>query len=123
MLATDLSEFFGRERIYQLPIKRGRAADFYTRAQVLFDGSATHDHLAARLEGGAEIAVVDSPAAAGRTNIRDCLGIGGIPMFVFTPAKQLHIVTAGDRLVLSTGQELIGLIDRGSRPAADPIPP
>ena len=43
MLATDLSEYFGRDRVFQLPASDERTADFYTRAQVLFDDSATHD--------------------------------------------------------------------------------
>ena len=111
MVATDLSEYFGRERVFQLPVKGGRAADFYTRARVLFDGSANHDVLAARIEAGAEISVAVAPAA-GETDNDDCLGAGGIPMFVLTPRKHLRVLAAGDRPALEPGQELIGLIDR-----------
>lgn len=111
MVATDLSEYFGRERVFQLPVKQGRAADFYTRARVLFDGSANHDVLADRIEAGAEIAVAVAPAA-GETDIGDLLGAAGIPMFVHTPGKHLRVLAAGDRPALEPGQELIGLIDR-----------
>lgn len=122
MAATDLSEFFGREHVYQLPVKDGQAASYYTRAQMLFDRLATHDQLAARLAGGAEIAVAKSPAVAGDTNIRGLLGSGGIPMFVVTPGKHLHVVTAGDQLSLDAGQELIGLAEHGSSAHTTPTP-
>ena len=111
MVATDLSEYFGRDRVFQLPVKEGRAADFYTRARVLFDGSANHDVLAARIQAGAEIGVAVSPAA-GETDIGDLLGTAGIPMFVHTPGKRLRVLAAGDRPAIEPGQELIGLIDR-----------
>ena len=52
MIATDLSEYFGRDRVFQLPVTDGQAADFYTRVPVLFDDSATHDKLLARIEAG-----------------------------------------------------------------------
>jgi NhaP-type Na+/H+ or K+/H+ antiporter len=110
MIATDLSEYFGRERVFQLPVKDGRAADFYTRAQVLFDGSANHDALATRIDAGAEIAVAIAPAP-GETGSGNRLGPTGIPMFVLTPGKRLDILAAGDRPSLEPGQELIGLID------------
>ena len=41
MVATDLSEYFGRDRVFQLPVKDEQTADFYTRVPVLFDESAT----------------------------------------------------------------------------------
>ncbi len=111
MFATDLSEYFGRERVFQLPVKEGRTADYYTRSQVLFDSSANHDMLAARIEAGAEITIVAAPATE-ETDIGNLLGAAGIPMFVYTPGKQLQVLAAGDRPTLKPGQELIGLIDR-----------
>jgi len=39
MAATDLSEYFGRDRVFQLPVKDERAGDFLTRVPVLFDDS------------------------------------------------------------------------------------
>ena len=63
MVATDLSEYFGREHVFQLPASDGRTADFYTRAQVLFDDSANHDELLSRIKAGAEITVTEAPAA------------------------------------------------------------
>ena len=85
--------------IFQLPVKPGPSADFYTRAPLLFDESANHDALAARIKAGTKVAVAPTETA-------------GIPMFVHTPAKHLHIAVAGDRPTLETGQELIGLIER-----------
>jgi CPA1 family monovalent cation:H+ antiporter len=122
MIATDLSEYFGSEHVYQLPLSTGRGADFYTRGQLLFDGSANHDWLADRIARGAEISVIASPSSAREANLRDRLGEGRVPMFVYTPGKYLHIVTAGDRLTLEAGQELIGLIDHDSPAHADPTP-
>ena len=110
MVATDLSEYFGREHVYQLSVKRGHNADYYTRAQVLFDVSADHDQLASRIEGGSEIAV---SAAHGAASTGKLDGSGGIevPMFIYTPGKRLHIITAGDHTALDPDQELIGLSD------------
>jgi NhaP-type Na+/H+ or K+/H+ antiporter len=122
MIATDLSEYFGSEHVYQLPVRDRRRADFYTRGQTLFDGSANHDWLAARIAGGAEITILASPSLAGEADLRDRVGEGEVPMFVYSPGKHLHIVTAGDRLRLQVGQELIGLIDHGSPAHADPTP-
>jgi hypothetical protein len=58
---TDLSEYFGPDRVFQLPASDERTADFYTRAQVLFDDSASHDELLSRIKAGAEI--TEAPAA------------------------------------------------------------
>ncbi len=110
MLASDLSEYFGRDHVFQLPVKAGPASDFYVRAQTLFDDSATYGELAARIEAGAKIDAVPSTGAAA-TDIDDRLGPNGIPMFIHTPLKQLHVLVAGDRPPLEAGQELIGLTD------------
>ena len=113
MIATDLSEYFGRDRVFQLPVKPGGTADFYTRVRLLFDESATHDALASRLAAGARITLAPPAPSPARADIRDRLGAAGIPMFVHTPGKRLQIVASGDRPLLETGQELIGLIDGG----------
>jgi hypothetical protein len=114
MVATDLSEYFGRDRVFQLPVKDGRTADFLTRVPVLFDDSASHDELLARIEAGAEIAAAEGPVGAnGETDLRARLGADGMPMFVHTPGKDLRVVTAGDEPTLEAGQELIGLNGRG----------
>ena len=113
MIATDLSEHFGRDRVFQLPVTAGRAADFYTRVPLLFDRAATHDELLARIEAGGKIVVADAPAGAnGDTDIRARLGATGMPMFVLTPGKGLHVLAAGDRPPLHAGQQLIGLTER-----------
>ena len=113
MIATDLSEHFGRDRVFQLPVTAGRAADFYTRVPVLFDRAATHDELLARIDAGAKIVVADTPTGAnGDTDIRARLGATGMPMFVLTPGKGLHVLAADDRPALQAGQQLIGLIER-----------
>ena len=91
-------------------MKAGPASDFYVRAQTLFDDSATYGELAARIEAGAKIDAVPSTGAAA-TDIDDRLGPNGIPMFIHTPLKQLHVLVAGDRPPLEAGQELIGLTD------------
>jgi NhaP-type Na+/H+ or K+/H+ antiporter len=114
MVATDLSEYFGRDSVFQLPAKDARAGDFLTRVPVLFDDSASHDELLARIEAGAEIAVAEEPAgAAGETDVHARLGVDGMPMFVLTPGKDLRVLTAGDEPALKAGQELIGLNGRG----------
>ena len=61
MVATDLSEYFGRDRVFQLAPADERTTDFYTRAQVLFDDSATHVELLSRIKAGAEITVSEAP--------------------------------------------------------------
>ena len=111
MIATDLSEYFGRGRVFQLPVTDGRTADYYSRVPVLFDNAANHDELLARIEAGGEIVVDQAPAGAnGETDIRTRLGATGMPMFVLTPGKDLHVLAADDRPPLQPGQELIGLI-------------
>ena len=45
MVATDLSEYFGRGHVFQLPVSDRRAAAFLARVPILFDGSATHQEL------------------------------------------------------------------------------
>ena len=113
MVATDLSEHFGRDHVFQLPVTDGRAADFYTRVPVLFDNAATHDELLARMEAGGKIVVAEPPAGAnGKTDIRTRLGATGMPMFILTPGKDLHVLAADDRPPLHAGQELIGLVER-----------
>ncbi|MBS1878705.1 MAG: cation:proton antiporter [Actinobacteria bacterium] len=107
MVATDLSEYFGRDHVYQLAAKDERTAEFYTRSQVLFDDSASHDELLSRIEAGDTITVSDPPppskaADPERANV--------LPMFVHTPAKELRVLAAGDRPDLRTGQELIAMV-------------
>ena len=111
MLATDLSEYFGRNRVFQLAASDERIADFYTRAQVLFDDSASHDELLSRIKAGAEITVTGAPAA-GKDGKDAGADAAALPMFIHTPGKDLRVLTAGDTPDLMTGQELIGLIER-----------
>ena len=96
MAASDLSEYFGRDRVFQLPAKDGRAADFYTRVTALFDGSATHDLLLAGIEAGAEITITKAATEEAE----------GIRMFVHTPDKDLRIIAAGDRPTLEPGRRV-----------------
>jgi NhaP-type Na+/H+ or K+/H+ antiporter len=110
MIATDLSEHFGRGRVFQLPVPEGPAAAYLARVPVLFDDSATHDKLLARIEAGAKIAVAKAPPGAnGEADSGAGLGANAIPMFVHTPGKDLRVLAAGDRTPLQEGQELIGL--------------
>jgi hypothetical protein len=112
MIATDLAEHFGRGRVFQLPVSKGRATSFFTRVPVLFDDAATHDELLARIEAGGEIAVTAAAGGNGATDIGARVGTTGMPMFVFTPGKDLHVLAAADRPPLKPEQELIGLIKR-----------
>src|SRR5262249_39705901 len=90
-----------------------RAADYYTRVTILFDDSASHDKLLARMEAGAEITSTRAATDDGRgTDIQARLNAGGIPMFVDTPGADLRVIAAGDRPKLEAGQALIGLVDR-----------
>lgn len=106
MVATDLSEYFGRDRVFQLPAKNERTADFYTRAQVLFDESASHDELLSRIKAGAEITVTEVP---------DASGAAALPMFVHTPGKDLRVLAAGERPDVKAGQELIEMVEAGKQ--------
>ncbi len=110
MVASDLGEYFGREHVFQLPVKDGPTAAYYTRAALLFDASATHDLLEARIDAGAKIAVATTPAE-GEAGIGDGLGAVIFPMFVHTPGKNLRVLTVGDQPALEAGQDLIGLIE------------
>jgi hypothetical protein len=109
MVATDLSEYFGRDRVFQLAPADERTTDFYTRAQVLFDDSATHAELLSRIEAGAEITVSEAPAAGKNGKDAGVHRAAALPMFIHVPAKDLRILTAGDEPELETGQELISL--------------
>ena len=79
---------------------------------MLFDDLASHDELLSRIEAGAEITVAEAPAA-GKTG-KDAVGdrAAALPMFVHTPGKDLHVLTAGDKPNLMAGQELMSLIER-----------
>ena len=109
MVATDLSEYFGRGHVFQLPASEQRAAAFLSRVPILFDSSATHEVLLSRIDADGEISVVGSAGADGGKGRIASLGANGIAMFVLTPGKKLDVVTAGDRVDLNEGQELIGL--------------
>ena len=111
MIATDLSEYFGRGHVFQLAVTHGQAADFYTSVPVLFEDSATHDEPLARINAGGVIVVAQAAAANGERTPA-LASADGIPMFVLTPGKNLHILAAGDRPPLKPGQELIGLNKR-----------
>ena len=113
MVATDLSEYFGRDRVFQLPAADKRTADFYTRTQVLFDDSANHDELLSRIKAGAEITVSEAPAAGKDGKVAGADRAAALPMFVHTPGKDLRILTAGDQPALKAEQELISLIEHG----------
>src|SRR5262245_12628549 len=98
MVATDLGEYFGRNRVFQLPVKAGRASDFYMRAQPLFDDAATHDELSTRIDAGGAIQMV-APGGANAGGI----GADGIPMFIVTPGERLQILVAGDTPEVESG--------------------
>ena len=95
MLATDLSEYFGRDRVFQLAVKDERTRDFYTRTTILFEDSANLEKLQAQIEAGGKITVTEAP---------------DLPMFVHTPGQDLQVLAAGDHPTLGSGQELIGLV-------------
>ena len=111
MVAGDLSEYFGRGHVFQLPVSERRVAGLLTRAPILFDDSATHEELLTRIEAGAEISVAEPAGANGEKDPRAGLGANGIAMFVLTPGRKLDVVAAGDQPELHEGQELIGLRD------------
>ena len=83
MVATDLSEYFGRDRVFQLAVKDDRTRDFYTRATILFDDSANHEELEAQIKAGGKITVTEAPA----NGKKSAAGPADLPMFVHTPGK------------------------------------
>ena len=89
MVATDLSEYFGRDRVFQLPAKDKRRGLLHQGAGALRRLS-DHDELLARIKAGAEVTVTEAPPAGkdGKDN-----GAGravALPMFVHTPGKDLR---------------------------------
>ena len=110
MVATDLSEYFGRDRVFQLAAKDDRTADFYTRATVLFDDSASHGELLAQIKASGKITVSEAPMDGKKRTGDGAGGAADLPMFVHTPGKDLQVLAAGDHPTLGTGQELIGLV-------------
>ena len=110
MVATDLSEYFGRDRVFQLAAKDERTGDFYTRATVLFDDSASHEELLAQIKAGGKITVTEAPANGKKGTGNGAGGAADLPMFVHTPGKDLRVLAAGDHPTLGIGQELIGLV-------------
>ena len=113
MVATDLSEYFGRDRVFQLAVKDDRTRDFYTSATILFDDSATHEELLAQIKAGGKITVTEAPANGKKTAGNGAGGAADLPMFVHTPGKDLQVLAAGDHPTLGVGQELIGLVKGG----------
>ena len=103
MLSADLGQYYGHDHVYQLAPSGGDYIDFYVRSRVLFDESATHDELEARLEQGA---VVDALKVGLEGHAE--VGEGAIAMFVLSPDK-LRVLTAGDAPKPDPGDELIGL--------------
>jgi NhaP-type Na+/H+ or K+/H+ antiporter len=110
MVATDLSEYFGRDHVFQLAGKDKRTADFYTRTRVLFDDSASHEELLAQIKAGGKITVTEAPANGKKGSGNGDNGAADLPMFVLTPGKDLQVLAAGDHPTLGIGQELIGLV-------------
>ncbi|MGZ4287463.1 MAG: hypothetical protein ACXVHB_24760 [Solirubrobacteraceae bacterium] len=112
MIATDLCEYFGRDRVFQLPVTGGRAADFYTRVPVLFDDSATHNEL---LDGSRLVTRSQSPACQ-RERTRNAPPRS--PGCRWDPDARTYSwegparLAAGDRPPHEPGQELIGPIKR-----------
>lgn len=102
MLAADLGEYYGRNNVYQLATSEEDESGFYVRAQVLFDRSATHDQIEARLAQGSEVGV----KPGGQVDV----GEGVIPMFVLKAGEDLQIVTAEDKQQLEPGDELVALL-------------
>ena len=84
MLAADLGQYFGHERVYQLAPSGGDDVDFYVRSRVLFDKSATYNELKTRIAQGA---VVDALKMDLRWQTKS--GTGAIAMFVLSP-HDLH---------------------------------
>jgi hypothetical protein len=72
MLSADLGQYYGHDRIYQLAASGDSGSDFYVRSRILFDESATHDVLAARLDQGAK------SNASKRNRGRDGNGLNGV---------------------------------------------
>ena len=109
MVATDLSEYFGRGHVFQLPLSEQRAAAFLSRLPILFDASATHERLLTRIEAAGEISITEPTGTNDAGDRHAGLDANGIAMFVLTPGKELDVVAAGDRTELKEGQEVIGL--------------
>ena len=103
MLSADLGQYFGHDRVYQLAPSGGDDTDFYVRSRVLFDESATHDELEARLEQGAAVDAL-------KVGLKDQaeVGEGAIAMFVLSPAE-LRVLVAGEAPTPHPSDELIGL--------------
>ncbi len=131
MVASDLSEYFDHGHVLQLaatgevglPEMQERAASFLDRAPILFDDSATHDELLSRIEAGAEITVTEAPATGKNGKDAGADRAAALPMFVYTPGKDLHVLSAGDQPDLQAGQELISLREypqHGGHPATSP---
>ena len=87
MIATDLSEYFGRDRVFQLAAKDDGTGDFYTRTTVLFDHSATHEQLLAQIKAGGKITVTEAPASGKKRTGDGAGGAADLPMFVLTPEQ------------------------------------
>jgi NhaP-type Na+/H+ or K+/H+ antiporter len=105
MIAADLGEYYGRNNVYQLATSEEDETGFYVRAQVLFDESATHDELAARLERGTGVEGVEVDVE-GRVRVDE----EAITMFVLRAGEELRILTAGDEPELDPGDQVIGLV-------------
>ena len=89
--------------VLQLAPSGGDDTDFYVHSRVLFDESATHDELEARLKRGAVVdALTEGPEGQAEASE------GAIAIFVRSPDK-LRVVTAGDAPKLAPTDELIGL--------------
>ena len=113
MIATDLADSFPRGHVFQLPVADQHNTAFQARGRPLFDASATHDELLARLQAGAEVIVSDDKDGAAATDISARLGPNVIPMFVHVPETSLSVLAAGDHPPVRSGEVAIGL---GPRP-------
>src|SRR4029453_5604281 len=91
MVATDLSEYFGRGHVFQLAVSGRRAAAFLARVPILFDSSATHQELLTRIEAGGEISVAEPAGTNGGTDRRAGRGPNGIAMFLRPPGKGVEL--------------------------------
>ncbi len=117
-LATlHFSDIFDRSQMYQLPPaatereRRQRGIPKHLRGRFLFDGGATHKHLASRSQQGAVIKRTRLTAEFDFAAFHAQYGESALPMFAIKDSGEMLVFTAVNPPSIKSGYTLISMVD------------
>ncbi|MGE0756206.1 MAG: cation:proton antiporter [Pirellulaceae bacterium] len=118
LAAARFREWFGRDKVFQLPKEEARhsrmASTWQTRlvGRMLFGPGMTYEYIDTAIDQGATIKVTRLSATFDFAAFQAHYGVRAIPLFVID-GKRLHVVTTDTRLQPKPGQSLVSLVAKG----------